>query len=270
MVGRGSGQPWTTGIPALSVDGRAFYINDSDFTLEPRVDGRRRRGRRHRLRRLRHLGTRQGARRVRRRGREGQDRARRSRDRRRTRRPPAACSERPLTRRRTTKPWADESKDAGEDQDRLRQGSRGHPPVRAREARAARPMAAPQALSQAQIMAMMGGAQAPAEPYTRPFLVVTDVSERVFRHAMFRDPQESPRGFIARMDQWRRDIRDRQGALGGDRGQRPGERLHDDDLLQRQAEEQHLAQRGRQGGRHRPEAQGAGHRRRRSPRSRRA
>jgi hypothetical protein len=34
VVGRGSGQPWTTGIPALAVDGRAFHLNDGDFTID--------------------------------------------------------------------------------------------------------------------------------------------------------------------------------------------------------------------------------------------
>jgi hypothetical protein len=48
-----------------------------------------------------------------------------------------------------------------------------------------------------------------SSPFTRPFLVVPDVNERVFRQVMYRDQtHESVRGFAARMDTWRRDIRD--------------------------------------------------------------
>ena len=35
VTGRGSGQPWTTGTPSLAVDGRPFYLNDGDFTVDP-------------------------------------------------------------------------------------------------------------------------------------------------------------------------------------------------------------------------------------------
>jgi hypothetical protein len=61
----------------------------------------------------------------------------------------------------------------------------------------------------------MGPRPAPLDPaaFTRPFLAVTDIDVRVFRQVMYRDPlalQESPRAFIARIDQVRRDIRDRK------------------------------------------------------------
>jgi hypothetical protein len=61
----------------------------------------------------------------------------------------------------------------------------------------------------------MGGRPAPLDPasFTRPFLAVTDIDARVFRQVMYRDPialQESPRAFIARVDQMRRDIRDKK------------------------------------------------------------
>jgi hypothetical protein len=62
-------------------------------------------------------------------------------------------------------------------------------------------------------MAVLGGGGGQAgEPltFTRPFIVVSDIDVRVFRHLMHRDPQESSRGFAARMDQWRRDIRDKK------------------------------------------------------------
>jgi hypothetical protein len=36
----------------------------------------------------------------------------------------------------------------------------------------------------------------------------SDINERVFRHVMCRTPQESLRGFVSRMDQRRRGIRD--------------------------------------------------------------
>jgi len=54
----------------------------------------------------------------------------------------------------------------------------------------------------------MGQALDPAA-LTRPFLSVTDVDVRVFRQVMFRDPQESPRAFVARIDQVRRDIKNK-------------------------------------------------------------
>jgi hypothetical protein len=47
-------------------------------------------------------------------------------------------------------------------------------------------------------------------PYARPFLVVTDTNERVFRQIMWRDPQESARGFVARINQIQRDVRDKK------------------------------------------------------------
>jgi hypothetical protein len=47
-----------------------------------------------------------------------------------------------------------------------------------------------------------------SSPFTRPFLVVTDVNERVFRQVMHRDvAKESARGFSSRVEQVRRDIR---------------------------------------------------------------
>ncbi|MBZ5499742.1 MAG: M28 family peptidase [Acidobacteriia bacterium] len=43
--------------------------------------------------------------------------------------------------------------------------------------------------------------------FTRPFLAFTDIDVRVFRQVMLRDPQESSRGFSARIEQIRRDIK---------------------------------------------------------------
>ena len=51
---------------------------------------------------------------------------------------------------------------------------------------------------------------APDTAYTRAFQIVTDINERVFRQVMWRNLQESSRGFSARIDQIRRDIRDKK------------------------------------------------------------
>ncbi len=62
------------------------------------------------------------------------------------------------------------------------------------------------------VIMMPGGmaGSAPDVSYTRPFQIVTDVNERVFKQVMWRDLQESSRGFTARIDQIRRDIRDKK------------------------------------------------------------
>ncbi len=56
---------------------------------------------------------------------------------------------------------------------------------------------------------VVGMVQQPLDPaaLARPFLAFSDVDVRVFRQVMYRDPQESPRGFAARIDQIRRDIK---------------------------------------------------------------
>ncbi len=62
------------------------------------------------------------------------------------------------------------------------------------------------------VIMMPGGmaGSAPDVSYTRPFQIVTDVNERVFKQVMWRDLQDSSRGFTARIDQIRRDIRDKK------------------------------------------------------------
>jgi hypothetical protein len=47
-------------------------------------------------------------------------------------------------------------------------------------------------------------------PFTRPFVYVSNVDERVFRWIMSRDPQETVRGFGVRIDQMRRDIKNKK------------------------------------------------------------
>ncbi len=47
-------------------------------------------------------------------------------------------------------------------------------------------------------------------PFTRPFVYVSSIDERVFRWILSRDPQETARGFTVRIDQMRRDIQARK------------------------------------------------------------
>jgi len=79
----------------------------------------------------------------------------------------------------------------------------------ARLATAANPFGAPQA--QAGARGGRRGGPADSSPFTRPFIVINDINERVFRQVMYRDlVHESARGFVARIDQWRRDIREKK------------------------------------------------------------
>jgi Zn-dependent M28 family amino/carboxypeptidase len=62
---------------------------------------------------------------------------------------------------------------------------------------------------------MMGGMGARGEAldpaaFTRPFLVVPSIDESVFRWVMWRDPQETPRGFAARFASLRADIKNKK------------------------------------------------------------
>jgi hypothetical protein len=208
VVGRGSGQPWTTGIPGLAVDGRTFYLNDNDFTLSPTstpgttadaeivfvgygisapakgldeyagVDVKGKIV-------LAFKGSPKDA--------------------------PAARGMFGATveARKDNEAWTDESKDAAKIKTAYEKGAAAVLLLAPEKLALPGPFGAPAAQPQA-VPAMMAMAPPQPESYARPFLVVTDVSERVFRHAMYRNPQESPRGFVARMDQWRRDIRDRK------------------------------------------------------------
>ena len=57
-----------------------------------------------------------------------------------------------------------------------------------------------------------GGArrQIGPSPFTRPFVFVSNINDAAFRWIMTRDPQETTRGFGVRLDQMRRDIRDKK------------------------------------------------------------
>jgi hypothetical protein len=204
---------WTTGTPELSVDGRAFLLKDGDFTLEPAsmpgaqasaeivfvgygisapakgldeyagVDVKGRIV-------LALKGSPKDA--------------------------PAARTSfgPPPVASTSTEAWTDESVDAAKVKTAYDKGAAAillfstdklTPPNQFGGGAAAAPPAAP-----------AGGRPAPFDPASfaaRPFLVVTDVDARVFRQVMYRDPialQESPRAFIARVDQIRRDIREKK------------------------------------------------------------
>jgi Zn-dependent M28 family amino/carboxypeptidase len=206
------GFTWTTGIPELTVDGRTFYIKDSDFALDSRsTPGAQASGE------IVFVGYGISA--------------------------PAkgldeyagvdvkgkivialkgAPKDAPAARGmfgatvaepKEIEPWTDESKDQAKIKAAYDKGAAAVV-LFAPEKLSPAPTSAPgQLVTQAQAMAMLGagGGQA-GEPltFTRPFLVVSDIDVRVFRHLMYRDPQESSRGFTARVDQWRRDIRDKK------------------------------------------------------------
>jgi hypothetical protein len=204
VSGRGSGQPWTTGIPALAVDGRTFYLNDGDFTVEPAstpgaqadaevvfvgygisapgkgldeyagVDVKGKVV-------LALKGSPKDA-------------------------PPArGMFGAAVAEPKDNEAWTEEARDQAKIKTAYEKGAAAVLLFNVDRLAPAQPP-----LSAAAMMARAMMAAEPGSPYTRPFVVVSDVSERVFRHVMFRSPQETSRGFVARMDQWRRDIRDRK------------------------------------------------------------
>lgn len=99
-----------------------------------------------------------------------------------------------------TEAWTEESDDMRKVQVAYEKGAAGimlyNPPVAA--AQAAAPPGPPQRR-----------ALAPS-PFTRPFVYVANIDERVFRWILSRDPQETARGFTVHLDQMRRDIRARK------------------------------------------------------------
>ena len=210
ITGRGSGQPWRTGIPELVVDGRTFYIKDSDFTVDAsstagtpvsgeivfvgygisapakgldEYAGLDVKGKIV----LALKGTPKDA--------------------------PAARGMfgATVSEPKDPEPWVEESKPAAKIKTAYEKGASAILLFEPTKLAMPNPMAPPAQMSQAELMAMYGVGM-PAEPgtYTRPFIIVSDVNERVFRQVMYRDPQESARGFIGRIEQWRRDIRDKK------------------------------------------------------------
>jgi len=205
------GFTWTTGIPELTVDGRIFYLKDSDFTLDSRstagtaasgeivfvgygisapakgldeyagVDAKGKIV-------IAFKGAPKDA-------------------------PPArGMFGATVAEPKDLEPWTDESKDQAKIKTAYEKGAAAillFAPEKLSPAPASG--GAGQLVTQAQLMAILGAGGPAAEPLTfaRPFLVVGDIDVRVFRHLMYRDPQESSGGFRSRMDQWRRDIRDK-------------------------------------------------------------
>ena len=206
-----SGFTWTTGIPELAVDGRAFYLKDSDFTLDQRsTAGAQASGE------IVFVGY-------------GISAPAKGLDEYAGVDPKGkiviafkgAPKDAPPARGmfgvappepKDVEPWADESKDQAKIKMAYEKGAAAVL-LFAPEKLSPAPASAPgQVMTQAQVMAMLGMGGPAGEPliFTRPFLVVSDINERIFRQVMYRDPQESPRGFTSRMDQWRRDIRDKK------------------------------------------------------------
>ena len=55
-----------------------------------------------------------------------------------------------------------------------------------------------------------GGASLDPAGFTRPFIYVSNVDERIFRWIMWRDPQESMRGYTSRIARLRADIKNKK------------------------------------------------------------
>ena len=202
VSGRGSGQPWTTGVPSLTVDGRSFYLNDGDFTVDPvSTPGVPAEGE------VVFVGYGISAP-----GKSLDEYAGLDVKGKVVLALKGSPKDAPAARGmfgavvaepKDNEPWTEEARDQAKIKAAYEKGAAA---ILLFNVDRLSPAPQPPALA-ARGMMPPG---APAAPYTRPFLVVSDVSERVFRHVMFRAPQESPRGFLARMDQWRRDIRDRK------------------------------------------------------------
>jgi hypothetical protein len=206
ITGQYSGFAWTTGIPELTVDGRRFYVKDDDFRLSnTSTPGTEAAGEivfvgygiaapakgldeyagldvKGRIV-IAFKGTPKSA--------------------------PAARGMFGVTapEPKDVEAWADESKDVAKIRTAYDKGAAAiilFSPEKLAPAAPAQPGVMPAMVT--------GGPSQPAEPpvFARPFLVVTDINERAFRQVMYRDPQESSRGFVSRIDQVRRDIRDKK------------------------------------------------------------
>jgi hypothetical protein len=206
-----NGFTWTTGIPELVVDGRAFYVKDTDFAVDARsTPGAQAAGE------IVFVGYGISApdkgldeyAGVEVKGRIVMAFKGAPKD------APAARGMFGVTppEPKDIEPFTEESKDLAKIKTAYDKGAAAillFSPEKLSPVPAAAPS---QPMTQAQVMAAlgMGGPAGPPLTFTRPFLAVSDINERVFRHVMYRIPQESPRGFVARMDQWRRDIRDKK------------------------------------------------------------
>jgi hypothetical protein len=204
------GFTWTTGIPEVAVDGRVFYLKDGDFALDGRsTAGAQASGE------IVFVGYGISAPAKRLDEYAGVDAKGKivvafkgaPKD------APAARGMFGATvvEPKDVEPWTDESKDQAKIKTAYDKGAAAIVLFAPEKLSPAPATPAGQLLTQAQVMAMIGSGGPAAEPltFTRPFLVVSDIDVRVFRHLMHRDAQESAGGFRARVDQWRRDIRDK-------------------------------------------------------------
>ncbi len=207
ITGRRTTFAWTTGIPVLTVDGRIFYMKDNDFVLDSEstpgtqasnevvfagygisapgkgldeyaaVDVKDKIV-------LAFKGSPKDAPAAR--GMFGIN-------------PPEP---------KNPEPWTEESTDRAKIKTAYEKGAAAILLFSPDKLALSSPFGGQQQPTMAQMFGM--GREIEGSPYTRPFLVVTDVNERVFRQVMWRDPQESARGFVGRIDQIRRDIRDKK------------------------------------------------------------
>jgi hypothetical protein len=216
VTGSRSAFAWTTGIPALTVDGRAFYLKDSDFALDPistpgasanaeivfvgygisapakGLDEYAGLDVKDKIV-LAFKGSPKDAPALR--GMFG--------------------ASAPEPKAGTIEAWAEESADKAKFKTAYDKGAAAIMLFSPDKLALPGPFGQQQQqqvtpAQMAQMFGGMGGAAVEGSPYTRPFLVVNDTNERVFRQVMWRDPQESPRGFVGRIDQIRRDIRDQK------------------------------------------------------------
>ena len=121
------------------------------------------------------------------------------------------------------------------------------------------------------VMGGMGGRGEPldAAAFTRPFLYVSNVDDSVFRWIMWRDPQESQRGFSARLRRHARRHQGQEGAFVSHRRGGLSQGLRHGDALRRAVQEQLRAQRHREDRGHGPDPEGRVRHRGRPPRSQR-
>jgi hypothetical protein len=107
-----------------------------------------------------------------------------------------------------TEAWTQESDDAYKAKVAYDKGAAAiliyTPPAAPAGGRGGAPAAAPVAPARG------GRPEVKASPFTRPFVVMSVNDDRVFRWIMWRDPQQSAQEFSAKVDQMRRNIKDKK------------------------------------------------------------
>ena len=200
---------WTTGVPELSLEGRVFYLKDNDFSIDtastPGIQASAEivfvgygisapsKG----LDEYAHLEVKDKILLAFKGSPKDSPAARRMFG-------PAAAGPKEI------EAWTEESRDAAKIKTAYEKGAAAILLFSPDKLAIPNPFGPPTAPTPT--MPAFGGERSTVEgsPYTRPFLVISDVNERIFRQVMWRDPQESARGFLGRMDQIRRDIRDKK------------------------------------------------------------